>query len=573
MKLIKNLRELVLNYPYISCFICGLFLHNSFNEQNQFIWIVLGIEVLIFLLGSGYNAFLSGYLFGLGYFSSTIFWIVNSFGCVGMGALGYIVFILLSSYMALYPALTAYVSMKLSKNITSLCIIFPIVWTLFEMLRGFGTYSFGWNPLAIAFLNVPYMCQIADILGIYGVTLLMLLCITLLNVRWIISAGLIALSISYGWYKVNIYEYTIPQKTNTVVMIQPAISQEDKLNHKLFWDHLAWQIELTHSAKTQGVKTHSVKTHIETPAKLIIWPEAAVNNVMTGQLAQYIAEQVFEIESKLDGFVPDKSVPDKSVLITGTDCTSVINTSVNNTGANHNTENYYNSAVAISSNGKILQRYDKKILVPFGEFIPEWLFKIGGQSIASGMINFKPGTKSNIMHLDNFEPFDILICYEIIFQNCIRQSCTRQNCVRQKNCARQSCNQRDCNQDYNNQDFDPQNQNYKNCEPTWILNITNDAWFKCDDEAYQHLQLTRFRAIESGRSIARCNNSGISCIIDCNGRVIKQIKHNHVGVITAQMPLKYCSTLFATYGNKILFMIIFVVIIALAICKQFKNVL
>ena len=69
--------------------------------------------------------------------------------------------------------------------------------------------------------------------------------------------------------------------------------------------------------------------------------------------------------------------------------------------------------------------------------------------------------------------------------------------------------------------------------PDWLVQITNDAWFGQVAGPYQHLAQARVRAIEQGLPLARAANTGISAMIDAQGRVIEQIDLGVAGSVDA----------------------------------------
>jgi apolipoprotein N-acyltransferase len=60
-------------------------------------------------------------------------------------------------------------------------------------------------------------------------------------------------------------------------------------------------------------------------------------------------------------------------------------------------------------------------------------------------------------------------------------------------------------------------------EAQFLINVSNDAWFGDSFAPHQHLQMARFRALETGRFLLRATNTGISAIIDERGRVIAEV--------------------------------------------------
>ena len=212
------------------------------------------------------------------------------------------------------------------------------------------------------------------------------------------------------------------------------------------------------------------KLNVYVGKRLIVWAEAAINAPTNEehQVLKYIS----------------RAINDKyAIVIAGID--------------RYNEEHrLHNSAYAFDASGKILQIYDKRHLLPFGEYIPKFLAQIGLKKLTQGIINFSRGKLTRTMRLDGVEPFELLICYEIAFPGKISDS----------------------------------------KDSKWILNITNDAWFENSDGPTQHCKMAFFRAIEERKPIARCANNGISCLIDCCGQITEFLCTNSTGVLIANVP-------------------------------------
>ncbi|MEA3362719.1 MAG: apolipoprotein N-acyltransferase, partial [Thermodesulfobacteriota bacterium] len=140
---------------------------------------------------------------------------------------------------------------------------------------------------------------------------------------------------------------------------------------------------------------------------------------------------------------------------------------------------YYNSAYLYSSTGETLGRSDKIHLVPFGEYVPLGSLLSFINKLVVGVGDFSPGEVQPLPL--NGQHLGVLICYEAIFPQLARE--------------------------YVRQGSD------------LLINITNDAWFGRSSAPYQHLAMTRFRAIENRIWIARAANSGISALISPAGNV------------------------------------------------------
>ncbi len=145
-------------------------------------------------------------------------------------------------------------------------------------------------------------------------------------------------------------------------------------------------------------------------------------------------------------------------------------------GTNFREGKYFNSLINI--NKFDIQYFDKKILVPFGEFLPLRNILKFFEPI-SGSIDYSKGNKIRKMKINNEISYIPVICYEIIFYWKL----------------------------INNYNFDA----------NFIINITNDLWFGESLGPYQHLYLSKTRAAEFNKSIIRVSNNGISAVINENG--------------------------------------------------------
>lgn len=142
-------------------------------------------------------------------------------------------------------------------------------------------------------------------------------------------------------------------------------------------------------------------------------------------------------------------------------------------------EKVYNSMVVANATGQITNIYSKSHLVPFGEYSP-----MGFLPSPSDLTRGNGPELINVYYGDDQEfLFAPAICYEIIFSNSL----------------------------VGRDDLDA------------IINITNDNWFGNTPGVYQHLDMVRRYAIESGLPIVRANYSGISAFVLSDGTVISSL--------------------------------------------------
>ena len=161
--------------------------------------------------------------------------------------------------------------------------------------------------------------------------------------------------------------------------------------------------------------------------------------------------------------------------------------------------NLYNSMLIVDNDFKIIQSYNKRKLVPFGEFLPfeNFLNNFGLKKITEGHGSFLKGLKNDNLIVDNLNILP-LICYEVIFTKLVQNS---------------------------------------NVNTNLIVNISEDGWFGDTIGPEQHFAKSIFRAIENNTFLLRSANRGVSAIIDNKGNIIKRINRNEAGNIEFEVPL------------------------------------
>lgn len=164
------------------------------------------------------------------------------------------------------------------------------------------------------------------------------------------------------------------------------------------------------------------------------------------------------------------SLPRGSMLVTGY--------------LNSDKDGYYNSLAVFDRAGELVTKYDKHHLVPFGEYMPL------GIGTITGFEGFLSGDVPPLVSVGDVS-FLPLICYEIIFPRYAKAADSR----------------------------------------SFILNITNDAWFGHTAGPYQHFDHARFRAAENGVPVIRLSGNGISGVISPTGEIVMKTSLNKKAVI------------------------------------------
>lgn len=186
---------------------------------------------------------------------------------------------------------------------------------------------------------------------------------------------------------------------------------------------------------------------------------------------------------------------------------------------------YYNASILFSEGGKIEDVYFKNHLVPFGEYLPfPEILSFLGEIYPIG--SYSKGKELKIFHYAG-NRFSVLICYENIFSELAREATLK------------------------GADF--------------LINQSDEAWFRKSSEIYLHNQIAIYRTIENRRSLLRATNTGLSCLIDPGGKLAKSLEPFKEGVLLVDVPI-YKGLSFYVRKNRV---IIWLAII-LAFCGNIK---
>ncbi|MBO9406550.1 apolipoprotein N-acyltransferase [Shimia sp. R9_1] len=195
----------------------------------------------------------------------------------------------------------------------------------------------------------------------------------------------------------------------------------------------------------------------------------------------------------------------------------------------------HNAAILLDSIGEVAATYDKHHLVPFGEYIPlgNLMARIGITGFASRSGDgFSPGPGPALMDLGTLGKALMLICYEAVFPQDVFNAPER---------------------------------------PSFILHLTNDAWFGSFSGPFQHLAQARMRAIESGLPVLRAANTGVSAAIDAQGRVLQALELNTEGYLDVALPAPRPRTVYARSGDWPIIAVVFLLLCATSLTLWRKS--
>jgi len=421
------------------------------------------------------NLFIFGLIFGFGFFLSGVSWITNSLTfnedfkfLIPFG----LIFIPL--FLSLFTALIILlVGPYLKFNFTSL-FLFSGSLAFVDYVRAKILTGFPWNLWAYSTVTLDEILQIVNLIGFYTYNLLIITFFTLpvifffkidkikrfsiLLVIFLIFLGLYI----YGNYQINKNEKLLK-------------SVKEKISVKIVAPNFDLKYGLNNSEIEERFnKLIRYSDPIENKKTLFIWPE--------GVFSGYSYNDVLIFKELIS-----KNFSQNHHILFG------INILDKKSGS------FYNSMIVINNNFKIIQSYNKRKLVPFGEFLPfeNLLSSFGLKKITEGHGSFVKGSNDNNLIFDNLNILP-LICYEVIFTKLIQGSDDNTNL---------------------------------------IVNISEDGWFGRSIGPDQHFSKSIFRAIENNTFFLRSANKGVSAIINNKGKIIKQLNRNETGNIEFDVPL------------------------------------
>jgi len=431
----------------------------SFPDWNQpwVAWFALIPWFLLLARVRAWAAFGWSWLVGFLFFAGSMWWLVY------VTVAGWI---LLCAYLGLYFGIFGWLARTVAvpARSRSRLIILPAAWVSLEFLRSQLFSGLGWNLLGYSQSAWLALIQIADVTGVWGISFLIVLVNAVLaqavqewprpsRLGYAMAAGLLLLGVlGYGAWRLPQFE---TEPSVRIALLQGGVPQQQK-----------W--EPAHAEAILQKYERFTEQAAEAAPDLIIWPESSVPGYMG--LDEALTQRLLGLAHRV-----------QTPLLLGSPMGRMEGGLLRST----------NSALLVTPEGGMDQRYDKLHLVPFGEFVPfektlPWL-----RDVLPPIGDFIPGKESTVFRLpvrsaDSALLFSVMVCFEDTVAPIARSFVLR--------------------------------------GARLLANITNDAWFGPTAAAYQHAQASAFRAVELRVPVVRAANTGWSGCIDSAGRRIGSVR-------------------------------------------------
>ena len=452
-----------------------------------------------------------GWAAGFGWFLASTWWIAASMvtGDTGHWPLFPFAVLFVPFLLSLFWSLAAAISWRVGRQPATRLLWFIVMLGLAEWARGHVATGFPWNAPGYLFSAHLSLLQAASVLGLYALNLLAIGA-AMVPAFWFLGwrrlAVLLALLLPLmgaagSWRLANDATTTTAANTDVaasiagsdnggpalpkhVRLVQPAIPQNEK------WDRDR------RPAHLERLRSFSMETR--PVPQLVIWPETAFAGLLAAE--RDLFRRTVAVALPFDG-----------LLITGVP-------------RRHSRTKLLNSAVLVAPDGTIRADYDKRKLVPFGEFFPFRSLMPFATTLV-GPMDYIHGTSEPFFQLPHYGVIRPLICYEVIFPGLGAGL---------------------------GAGFGGMFGNRQGPRPDILVNLTNGSWFGGTPGPYQHLAQARMRAVEEGIPMVRVANTGISAAFDGYGRELARIEMGVAGFADVVIPDPIAITAYARWREMIL---------------------
>lgn len=440
---------------------------------------------------SGRNAALRGFIAGTAANFLLFYWIAYTVAVPGkLGwALGVLAALLVSAYLAVYVSAACWLAFRLTVRFGERGLwAFPAAWVGLEYARSVLFTGFPWLLLGYGLSENPALRQAADLGGVPGLGFLLALASVALqrtgshlarrSYRACAAPVAAFIAVPVFLFAYGSWRNAAPDGPPTARAIRVAVAQGG-IDQSLKWDP-AFQ------AQTVAIYRSLTREAAAAGAEVIVWPETA---------APFFYGWEADLSGEVDRIAAEAGVP----LIFGAPWFDPSDAG-----------KYFNSVFLLDGRGVPRGRYDKRHLVPFGEYIPLRSVLFFLRKMTAGQEDFSAGAGPALFRVAGGEA-GASVCYEALFPGIIRDG------VR--------------------------------AGAGWLVNVTNDAWFGDTVAPVQHLAMARMRCVEFRRPMVRAANSGISAVIDAGGGVVASLGLFRRGVPAAAIRPATGETFYAKTGE------------------------
>ena len=348
---------------------------------------------------------IKGFFFGLGFYIANYYWM--SFSML-VDFKSYWLFFFLSIFAIPIYFLAFYLIpqilildlflKKISNKKWQFYLFASFIWFLFEIIRSSILFlidfqGFPWGLSGYGFFITKYLSQIYAFIGIYGATFIII---------FLFSSLFLILDKNFKFIKrVNVIIFLLPSILVFTIISLIGFNYYHSDKGKLIKE-ISYKIIHTSIAKHHNFQYENMVSNIKNAIKLsnqtenqhsdlLIWPESGISfPLREGQKSEMIKSILAEMKN-FDYFITGLPLEEDN--------------------------KYYNSFSIYDRKSNLIDKYKKKYLVPFGEYVP--YFRIFDKAIANQTSGYYPGELKQLNIADDFPSIKPLICYDALFSNSV----------------------------------------------------------------------------------------------------------------------------------------------------------
>jgi len=432
--------------------------------------------------------------------------------------------VFLALYVAAYVMAAAVLARFFAGRRPSLWpLLMACAWVGLEIVRANFATGFPWFLYGYTQYRWTALIQIAAVIGAYGVSFLVVF-VNAALARTVLAAGtggkalpgagamlfaagaLVAVCAIGGDRAAPDIKRIYALTDQDVRALSPE--QVDRLNARLraYWDGVFGRI------RDEIDKAARLSRELEGKGvDLLVWPETTVNEPLNPESAPFLGPQAQSMQQHAMDTLRQLGRSLNAYLCIGAPYLFVERMGDTRMEAyGPEAENNANSAYFFSPHGRLLGRYDKVHLVPFGEYVPlrDWLPFL--QALTPMTRQLTPGDELVVFDLPFAQgqtaTFGVLICYEDVFASLARK--LRRGPVPGRGKPR--------------------------ARADFLINITDEGWYRVPGELKQHLAMAVFRAVETRTTVVRAANTGVSCFINPRGELYRIVQKEVGGRIVVR---------------------------------------
>lgn len=437
-------------------------------------------------------------------------------------------------FHALPAALFALAAGRLQRLPSSAARVVTIAaaWTAFELLRSRMLTGAPWDLLAHALYAQPHWIQIADGGGAFAVSFVLAATSAAaaeLARAWMTGAGgarpveqsdgvtthdaspeplrgwraaragvgtalaLLAVTLAYGTFRLSAERDDGP--TLAVGVVQGNVPN-------------AWRVDAKQASAALDVMLEATRPILAERPRLVVWPENATSFLVAP-------------DERLTREVAHTLGPDGPLLLLG--------------GPRYEQREpgrvrFYNAVYLLGPDGGVRATYDKRRLVPFGEYTPLPRIPALGLGFASPG-DYTPGDRPGLF--SEPVPFGVLVCFEAIYPELARE--------------------------------------VTNAGARFLVNVSNDAWFGTTTGLEQHFAISVFRAVETRRALVRATNTGVTALVGPSGRIAVRFPPERRDAWMLAVPLREGGSPYARLGDAFAWLAVVVAGLGLALAPGGRS--